>query len=46
MNPADSLTKAHAGETSGMLETLLGDGRLPMDVDVYFVKGNEKCEEH
>lgn len=45
LNPANSLTKPHAGETSGLLESLLGDGRLPVDVDCYFPRGIEKHEE-
>ena len=32
-NPADPLTKPHAGKTADILEKLLTEGRLQVDVD-------------
>ena len=44
-NPANSLTKPLAGETTGFLDSLVGDGKLPVDIDKLRHYGPAKREE-
>ena len=45
MNPADPLTKPHAGETAGILTEMLATGRLPCDINVLRCYGKALQEE-
>jgi len=44
-NPSDCLTKPLSGETAGLMDALLQEGRLPVDVDVLRHYGPAKSEE-
>lgn len=44
-NPADPLTKPHAGETAGILTEMLVSGRLPSDINVLRCYGKALDEE-
>jgi len=44
-NPADCLTKPLSGGTAALMDSLLQEGRLPVDVDVIRHYGPAKKEE-